>query len=72
MQLEDYPSALNALQSGLALEDTALRQTLSFNQIVVYEKQGDFKKAASLMSSYLRDYPDDETAAREYEFLRSR
>lgn len=72
MQLEDYDAALSALQSGLALEDTALRQTLSFNQIVAYEKKGDFKQAAQLMSQYVKDYPDDETAVREYEFLRSR
>lgn len=72
LQLEDYEAALSALQAGLALEDTALRQTLSFNQIVVYEKQGNFKKAAELMSTYMQVYPDDETAAREYEFLRSR
>lgn len=72
MQLEDYESALSTLQSGLALEDISLRQTLSFNQIVVYEKQGNFQQAAALMEKYVRDYPDDETAAREYAFLRSR
>jgi len=72
MQLEDYDAALSALQSGLALEDTSLRQTLSFNQIVAYEKKGDFKQAAQLMSQYVKDYPDDTTAVREYEFLRSR
>lgn len=72
MQLEDYSSALSALQSGLALEDTALRQTLSFNQVVVYERQGDFKQAATLMRKYVQDYPDDAAAVREYEFLRSR
>lgn len=72
MQLEDYEAAQTALQSGLALEDPALKQTLSFNQIVVYEKQGDFKQAAQLMSKYVQEYPDDAAAAREYEFLRSR
>ena len=72
MQLEDYTSALSALQSGLALEDTALKQTLSFNQVVLYEKQGDFKQAAALMGKYVQDYPDDAAAVREYEFLRSR
>lgn len=72
MQLEDYESALSALQSGLALEDNALRQTLSFNQVVVYERQGNFKQAAELMGKYVKDYPDDEAAVREYEFLRSR
>lgn len=72
MQLEDFEAALSALQSGLALEDTALRQTLCFNQIVVYEKQGNFKQAKELMSKYVQDYPDDEAAVRENEFLRSR
>lgn len=72
MQLGDYDGALSALQSGLALEDSALRQTLSFNQIVVYERQGNFKQAAQLMSKYVQDYPDDDVAAREHEFLRSR
>lgn len=72
MQLEDYDAALSALQSGLALEDSSLRQTLTFNQIVVYERQGNFKQAAELMSRYVQDYPDDTAAAREYEFLRSR
>lgn len=72
MQLEDYDAALSALQSGLALEDGTLRQTLLFNQIVVYEKQGNFKQAAQLMQQYVQDYPDDDVAAREHEFLRSR
>lgn len=72
MQLGDYDAALSALQSGLALEDNTLRQTLFFNQIVVYEKQGNFKQAAQLMNRYVQDYPDDEAAAREHEFLRSR
>lgn len=72
MQLGDYDAALSALQSGLALEDATLRQTLAFNQIVVYEKQGNFKQAAQLMNKYVQDYPDDTAAAREHEFLRSR
>lgn len=72
MELGDYDGALSALQSGLALEDSSLRQTLSFNQIVAYERKGDFKQAAQLMAQYVQAYPDDETAVREYEFLRSR
>lgn len=72
MQLGDYDAALSALQSGLALEDASLRQTLTFNQIVVYERQGNFKQAAELMAKYVQDYPDDAAAVRENEFLRSR
>lgn len=72
MELGDYDGALSALQSGLDLGDAALRQTLSFNQVVAYERKGDFKQAAQLMAQYVQVYPDDETAVREYEFLRSR
>ncbi len=72
LRLEDYEGALTALQSGLALDAPELKQTMLFNQIVVYENQGNFKQAASLMSSYVKDYPDDADAVREYEFLRSR
>lgn len=72
MQLEDYEGALAALEAGLALEDAELKQTLLFNRIAAYEYQGDFKQAAALMSSYVKEYPDDQAAAREYEFLRSR
>lgn len=72
MQLGDYDAALAALESGLALEDNTLKQTLSFNRIVVCEKQGNFKQAAQLMQQYVKDYPDDDVAAREHEFLRSR
>lgn len=72
MQLEDYDAALAAIEAGLTLEDKSIQQVLYFNQIVIYEYQGDFDKAASLMAIYKRNYPDDEEAAREYEFLKTR
>ncbi len=72
LQLEDYEGALSALESGLELNDPELKQTMLFNQAVVYERQGNFKQAASLMQKYVKDYPDDEAAVREYEFLKSR
>lgn len=72
MQLEDYDAALSAIEEGLQLEDKTFQQVLSFNRIVIYEYQGDFKKAAALMAAYKRNYPDDEEALREYEFLKTR
>lgn len=68
----DYESALNAFQSGLAIEGNQLMQVLSFNEIVAYEYLGDFKQATVLMQKYLSAYPDDEKALREYEFLQTR
>ena len=49
-----------------------MMQTLSFNEIVAYEHLGDFKQAFVLMENYLKNYPDDVQARREYQFLSSR
>ena len=49
-----------------------MERVLEFNQIVAYEYTGDFKQAAVLMEAYLKKYPDDEKALREYEFLKTR
>lgn len=72
MQMGDYETALTAFQAGLASEDKTYMQTLKFNEIAAYEKLAQFKKATVLMESYLAQYPDDERAKREYEFLKTR
>lgn len=72
MKLGDYEKALTAIQNGLNLNDADMMQTLQFNQIVIYEHQGDFKQAAQLVNAYLGVYPDDAAAKREAEFLKTR
>ena len=72
MRMEEYESALAAFQAAMSIEDNGMMQTLKFNEIVTYEYMRDYKTAATLMSSYLRAYPDDEAAKREYEFLQTR
>lgn len=72
LKMEDYQGALAAFQSGIALEDTTLMQSLKYNEIVAYEYLADFNQALVLMESYLFTYPDDESARREYEFLKTR
>ncbi len=72
MQLKEYDAALSAFQTGMNIEGNDMMQTLKFNEAVTYEYMGDYKTAAALMNSYLRSYPDDETAKREYEFLQTR
>ena len=47
-------------------------QELRRNEIIALEYLQDFVQAREKMTSYLADYPDDEAAAREYEFLQSR
>ena len=47
-------------------------QNLRRNEILAYEYKGDFASAKEKMASYVEDYPEDETAAREYQFLQTR
>lgn len=49
-----------------------MMQVLKMNEIVAYERLKDYKKASVLMESYLKTYPDDEEAKREYIFLKTR
>ena len=72
MQMGEYEEALTAFQAAMNIEDNGMMQTLRFNEIVAYEYMRDYKTAAALMNSYLESYPDDGTAKREYEFLKTR
>lgn len=68
----DYAAALSAFQNALSLGTATNLQSLKFNEIVAYEFLGDFTKAKVQMESYLKEYPDDAQAKREYEFLKTR
>lgn len=72
MEMKAYEEALAAFQAGKNIENNDMMQTLRFNEIITYERLGNYKQAASLMSGYLSAYPDDETAQREYVFLKTR
>ena len=72
MQMGEYELALSAFQTAMNIEGNNMMQSLKFNEIIAYEYMGDFKTAAVLMSDYLKSYPDDEEAQREYQFLRTR
>ncbi len=67
-----YEEALAAFQTGLRCEDASMQQSLRFNEAIAYEYLADFETAAKLLGSYLKDYPNDEAAQREYEFLKTR
>lgn len=72
MKSGEYEEALSAFRSASNVENNGMSQTLEFNQIAAYEHVGSFKQAAVLMEEYLKKYPEDEEAKREYEFLKSR
>ncbi len=72
IQEEDYDSALSYIEKGLKEKDREETQVLLFNQIVLYERQGDFAAAKEKIAAYLEAYPGDEDAVRENYFLETR
>ena len=49
-----------------------LIREMEFNQIVVYQKQGDFETAREKLDIYVTKYPDDIDAQKEMQFLETR
>lgn len=72
MEAGDYEGALSAFQTAMNIEDNGMMQTLKMNEIIAYERLGEYKQASVLLESYLKTYPDDEAAQREYTFLKTR
>ena len=72
MKMERYSEALSSFQAGMNSEENSIMQTLKYNEIVAYEYMEEFQTAATLMKDYIKLYPDDSVAQREYEFLKTR
>lgn len=72
MLVGDHESALKAFREGIDMADNTVMQSLKFNEIVACESLGRFDEATLLMEQYLKTYPDDTQAMREYDFLKTR
>ena len=74
IQLEEgnYQQALEFFQQALAAEQVVNEQQLRRNEIIAYEQLHDFASAKEKMESYMKDYPEDEEAQREFVFLQTR
>ncbi len=85
MQLDDIKGALDAFEKGIALAAEAdgkkkedepdysrAVQEMKFNQIVCYEKELDWETARDKAEAYVKEYPDDQAAQKEVEFLKTR
>lgn len=74
MKLENPQKALNLYRLGLEDENIGeeLRREMRLNEIAAYEKTGDIESAKAKLKTYVEDYPDDEKAAKEAEFLETR
>lgn len=66
--------AIAYFEEGLKAEDVSdeLRKAMRYNCIYAWENLGDIDKAKSLLGEYTADYPEDEEAAKEAEFLETR
>lgn len=74
LRLENYKMALNYFRLGMLQEDCneEMMQEMRFNEIVALEKIGDWESARTELNEYIVDYPEDERAVKEAEFLETR
>lgn len=74
LKVGDAKKAVSYFEDGLDAEKNSeeLTKEMSFNRIVAYEKLKDMDTAKKLLTEYLSDYPDDEAAKKEVEFLETR
>ncbi len=49
-----------------------LEQEMKYNMIAAYEQIKDWESAKVILEEYTAEYPEDETAQKEREFLKTR
>lgn len=74
MQMEagKYQKALEMFQTALKADNIENEKLLRRNEIICYENLLDFAAAKEKMASYIKDFPEDKEAQREYVFLQTR
>ena len=68
----DYADACAYYRKGLETTNPSNEQLLRRGEIAALEQMYEFEQAKEKMSQYVLDYPEDEQAAREYLFLKTR
>lgn len=69
---KNYEKALEYVQAGITLNDSALMQNLKYNEVACYEGLAQFDVALKKCQEYLALYPENEEMKRESEFLETR
>lgn len=72
MDDENYDSALTRIEDGLSSAEGTVRAALLYNEIVCYERKGDFGTAKSKTAGAASEFPDNQNIERENTFLSSR
>lgn len=74
LKLDNPVSAQNYFRLGIGMEGNSdeLLQEMKYNMIVAYEQAKDWESAKVKLNEYIAEYPDDEAALKEKEFLETR
>lgn len=72
MEKGEYTEACAYYQKGLKTTNPSNEQLLRRGEIAALEQMYQFEQAKEKMAQYVLDYPEDEQAAREYLFLKTR
>ena len=68
----NYDMAIECINLALGLEKVPNKQILMKTLVIAHEQNRDFDTARTRMEEYLKLYPDDEEAKREFTFLETR
>ena len=69
---KDYEKAKEWIDKGLAYGSSGVQKDLRKNEIVCLEQMGKLSEAKKKLETFVQDYPDDEAAKKEYEYLGTR
>lgn len=72
MEAGDAEAAQEYLEKGLDLADSDSRACLWKNQIILWERQGEFIRAKRAAKKYLAAYPQDKGMRKELKFIKTR
>lgn len=69
MDAQNYSQALEYYRQGLACAEVTNPQELRKNEIAALERCGQYEEARTKLAEYLADYPGDQVALQEQQFL---
>lgn len=72
LEKEHANQAIECLTTALELKEVPNKQKIMKSLVIAYEKNKDFESAKKMMKEYLKIYPDDTEAKREFIFLETR
>lgn len=68
----DFDNAQTIITKGIKSANTSIAGLLRKNQVILYEKTGDFKSAKKEAEKYIKAYPADDGMAKELKFIKTR